>query len=207
MPSGCSRAEWACPNGQAHSAREYLGGRSSLSQVNKSSWNLPCLRVVTWIWGWWNQPSSCRGSGHPSATAIWLRPVTTFWLRGRCTPLSGSQVVSLSPPVDAIYPPPPLLLRFRRQPVGWRVILHVANRQMPSGCSRAEWACPNGQAHSAREYLGGRSSLSQVNKSSWNLPCLRVVTWTTTGQRGKLYEKNILYLWFSNFTSTETHRC
>ena len=137
--------------------------------------NLPCLRVVTWIWGWWNQPSSCRGSGHPSATAIWLRPVTTFWLRGRCTPLSGSQVVSLSPPVDAIYPPPPLLLRFRRQPVGWRVILHVANRQMPSGCSRAEWACPNGQAHSAREYLGGRSSLSRqmpsgCSRAEWACP-------------------------------------
>ena len=53
--------------------------------------------------GWWYQPSSCRGSGHPSATAIWLRPVTTFWLRGHCTPLSGSQMVSQSPPVDAIY--------------------------------------------------------------------------------------------------------
>ena len=96
--------------------------------------------------------------------AKWLRTSlcnSTFWLRGRCTPLSGSQVVSLSPPVNAIYPPPPLLLRFWRQPVGWRVILHVTNRRLPSGCSRAEWACPDGQAHSAREYLGGRSSLRQ----------------------------------------------
>ena len=32
---------------------------------------------------------------------------------------------------------------------------------------------------------------------------------TTTGQRGKLLIiwKNILYLWFSHFTLTETHRC
>ena len=178
MPSGCSGAEWTRPDGQAHSAREYPGGLYLPYAKSIKLRNLLCLGVVTWIWGWWNQPSSCHISGQVPSNCKVVSSCQHLLAERPRYPFvrytSGSSIA----PCGRLNPPPPLLLRSGIRPLVGRYISYVANRQMPSGCSRAEWTRPDGQAHSAREYPGGLYLPYAKSIKLRNLLCLGVVTWS-----------------------------
>ena len=52
-------------------------------------------------------------------------------------------------------------------------------------------------------------SISSLGPFCWRVLSDCAITWvppTPTGQRGKLYEKKKIYIWFSHFTWTQTHR-